>query len=335
MSDSRRAATRWLALGLVAASAVTLAPFWASLVLAAWVADLLQPAVRGLQPFLGGRRRGAAAIVVLLVVAVLAPLLGAVAAVVGAARELLTQLHTAFERQGPLGILLGASGVPARPTFHEWADSASRHGTNAWRALTAVAQTSASVLVAGLVFVAALYAFAASGPQSYRWLARHSPLPRGSLARLARAFRETGRGLIVGGLGTALVQGLVATVAYVAIGIPRALLLGPLTAVCAVVPVVGTGLVWVPLAVGLGLTGDYARAVAVVVVGAGVHSLIDNFVRPILTRFGRLELPTVVVLVSMLGGIAAFGAPGALLGPLTVRLTVEALAMTREERLQS
>lgn len=330
MSDSRRTTMRWLALGLVVASAVTLAPFCASLVLAAWVADLLQPAVRGLQPLLGGRRRGAAAIVVLLVVAALAPLVGAVAALVVGLRDLPTQLHTALERQGTLGaILLGGSGAPARPTLHELADLASRYGTNAWRALTAVAQTSASVLVAALVFVAALYAFAANGPQSYRWFARHSPLPRGSFARLARAFRETGRGLIVGGLGTALAQGLVATVAYVAIGIPRALLLGPLTAVCAVVPVVGTGLVWVPLAVELGLTGDYPRAVAVVVVGAGVHSLIDNFVRPVLTRFGRLELPTVAVLVSMLGGIAVFGPSGALLGPLTVRLTVEALAMTR------
>jgi predicted PurR-regulated permease PerM len=335
MSDPQRAMMRIVVLALILASAATLAPFFASLVLAAWVADLLQPVVRGLRRALGGRRRAASAIVVLLVVAALAPLLAAVAAVVVAGGDLLGQLRTAFEGRGGLaGILLG-DDVTSHPTFHQWADLASRYGTNAWRALNAIARTSASAVVAAVVFVAALYAFTASGPQSYRWFARHSPLPRESSARFARAFLETGRGLIVGGVGTALVQGVVATVAYVAIGVPRALLLGPLTAVCAIVPVVGTGIVWVPLAIGLGLAGDLVRGGAVVVVGVGVHSLIDNFVRPVLTRYGRLALPTVVVLVSMLGGISAFGAPGALLGPLIVRLALEALAIARTSRLFS
>ncbi len=95
--------------------------------------------------------------------------------------------------------------------------------------------------------------------------------------------------------GTALVQGAVATVGYVAIGIPRALLLGPLTSLCAIVPLVGTALVWVPLAVELGATGQYWRAGVVVAVGAGVHSLVDNFIRPLFARYGRLTLPTFVV----------------------------------------
>jgi predicted PurR-regulated permease PerM len=158
------------------------------------------------------------------------------------------------------------------------------------------------------------------------------PIPSEAFARLTNAFRETGRGLIVAGGGTALVQGAVATVAYVAIGIPRALLLGPLTALCAIVPLVGTGLVWVPLAIELGATGQYWRAGVVVAVGAGVHSLIDNFIRPLFARYGRLTLPTFVVFVSMIGGVAVFGAAGALLGPLVVRLCAESLAIVFEMR---
>jgi predicted PurR-regulated permease PerM len=102
--------------------------------------------------------------------------------------------------------------------------------------------------------------------------------------------------------------------------------------VCALVPFVGTGLVWIPLAIELGATGQYWRAGVVVVMGAGVHSLVDNFVRPMLARYGHLHLPTFVVLISMLGGVAAFGATGALLGPLLVRLCVEALAITSGRR---
>jgi predicted PurR-regulated permease PerM len=51
-----------------------------------------------------------------------------------------------------------------------------------------------------------------------------------------------------------------------------------------------------------------------------------------LARYGHLHLPTFVVLISMLGGAAALGATGALLGPLVVRLTVEALAIAAERR---
>ena len=299
------------------AALVVVSPYWAPLLLAAWVADMLRPAVRRLERMLGGKRRSAAAIVVLVVVAFVVPLAALITAVVDGARQLLAQLvHT---------------GAPFPRTF-DWPDLLTRHGADAWQVLSAVTRSSASALLALLVFVVALYAFAASGVRSYRWLVRRAPLSPRAMSRMTRAFRETGRGLIVGGGGTALVQGLVATVAYVALRIPHALVLGPLTAVCALVPVVGTGLVWVPLAIELGLTGDYVRAIVVVAVGAGVHSLIDNLVRPVLTRHGRLNLPTSVVLVSMLGGISIFGAAGALLGPLVVRLAVEALAMMREDR---
>jgi predicted PurR-regulated permease PerM len=133
----------------------------------------------------------------------------------------------------------------------------------------------------------------------------------------------------VGEGGTALAQGLVATLTYVAIGVPRALLLGPLTAVCAIVPVVGTGLVWLPLAAELFATGQYWKGAVVLAVGV-VVGLLDNVLRPTLARYGRLRLPAFVVLVSMLGGIAVFGVAGVLLGPLLVRLCTEAVAIVVE-----
>jgi predicted PurR-regulated permease PerM len=208
----------------------------------------------------------------------------------------------------------------------------SRYGANAWAAVSVVARASASAAIGVLVFVAALYTFIVDGDRLHTWLRTHMPIPSEAFARLTNAFRETGRGLIVAGGGTALVQGAVATVAYVAIGIPRALLLGPLTALCAIVPLVGTALVWVPLAIELGATGQYWRAGVVVAVGAGIHSLIDNFIRPLFARYGRLTLPTFVVFVSMIGGVAVFGAAGALLGPLVVRLCAESLAIVFEMR---
>jgi predicted PurR-regulated permease PerM len=333
VSISERKALRFVAFGLVLAAVVTIAPFWVPLVLAAWTADLLQPSMRRLQAWLGGRRRGAAAIVVLLVVAALVPLAFVVAVVVIGVRDLILQLTAAIQGQGTLGSVLLGGGPAHSPTFREWADLLSRYGENAWHAVTLVAQTSFSLLLGVLIFVATLYAFASTGSASYRWMLQHSPIPTKALHRFMLAFRETGRGLLIGSGGTALIQGAVATVAYIVIGIPRALLLGPLTAIAALVPALGTGLVWVPLAIELALSKHYVRAGLIAAVGAGLISLIDNFVRPVLTRYGKLNLPTSIVLLSMLGGLAVFGASGVILGPLIVRLAAEALAIVRESRL--
>jgi predicted PurR-regulated permease PerM len=332
MSPSRLTALRALTVVLVGAAIVTLLPLWAPLVLAAWIADLLRPLVRRLEHLLGGKRRGAAALVVLLAVAVLIPLVFVGIAIAASIRDLLEQAHAALEgREKLAGVLVGA--VPsARLTFDDWADIVSRYGSNAWQAASAVARASAKLLLGMFVFVFALYTFTASGDRAYAWLEQSMPLERRVLARFAAAFQETGRGLIIGAGGTALVQGAVATVAFAALGIPRAFVLGALTAACAPIPFVGTALVWVPVALELALTGELGRAIAVVVIGLAFISAIDNVLRPLLTRYGRLELPTFVVLLAIVGGVATFGPLGALLGPLVVRLATEALAVAREAR---
>lgn len=329
MADTRRNVFRVVTLALSVLAAIAIAPFWAPLVLAAWLADLLSPIVHRFQRLLRGERRGAAAIVVLLVILVLVPVTTLVVQIVSGLRDLATQLRGALEGQESFAAVL--LDGRAHTTARDWLRLVTRDPGSAWRTALAVAQASTWIIVSLFVFLTALYDFSAHGARNYRWLARHAPIPRRAFTRLARAFHETGRGIIIGGGGTALIQGTVATITYVAVGVPRAWLLGPLTAIAALIPAIGTGIVWIPLAIELALTGDYARAIAITIMGAGVISLIDNFVRPILVRFGKLELPTIVVLVSMLGGIAAFGAWGALLGPLAVRMAVEALEILRAE----
>jgi predicted PurR-regulated permease PerM len=82
------------------------------------------------------------------------------------------------------------------------------------------------------------------------------------------------------------------------------------------------------------MSGRSTAAVAILVVGL-VVSTVDNFARPALSRYGKLRLPTYLLFVAMLGGLAAFGAWGILLGPLFVRLAVEALALLRSERARA
>ena len=266
-------------------------------------------------------------LVVLVVLVVLGPLAAIILGLGTALSDLLDQLRAALEGRGTLGdALLGGGRVGAVPAMKDWAELASRHGASAWHALMTIARMSASAAIAVVVFIVAVYTFLVDGERTYAWLETNSPIAPHALARLAKAFHETGRGLLIAGGGTALVQGALATVIYMSLGIPRGMILGPLTAVCSLLPFVGTAIIWIPLAIELGLSHQIWRAVVVVLGGAAI-GLIDNFLRPALARYGRLELPMLVVVTSMLGGVVLIGPMGALLGPLVVRLCVEALAI--------
>ena len=331
MERSSLMSNRALAVALSGAAIAILAPLWLPLLFAAWFADLLAPAVRGLESALGGRRRAAAAAVVLLAMGAMIPICATIVVMTSALSDLFVQVRAALEGQGsPLGALLDETKGAPWPGARDWAKLVTRYGADAWRALAAVARISANGAIGTVVFIAALYTFASEGDRVYGWLEDHTPIARSAFERLARAFRETGRGLLVAGGGSALVQGAVATAAYAAIGVPRPLLFGALTAVCAIVPVVGTGLVWIPLGIDLFLVGQYWRGGLVLIVGITVIGLIDNLIRPILARHGHLNLPTVVVFLSMVGGASLLGTPGAVLGPLLVRLCVESLAIVFE-----
>jgi len=333
MSRPASGFSRLLTLVLCIGAIAVVSPLWTPIVLAAWLADLLRPSVLRFEKFLGGRRRAAGALMVLVAVGMLLPFAGITLAIVSSARELFEQVTASLEGRGSLASsLLGDNGVTTHPSANDWASLASRYGEKAWLALRTVLHASASAAIGVVVFAVSLYSFAVDTERARAWVETQVPLPRETLVRLWGAFRETGRGLIVAGGGTALVQGALATVAYAALGIPRAIILGPVTGLCAIVPLIGTGLVWLPLSINLAVHGHYLRAGILVAVGASVLGLVDNFIRPILARFGRLRLPASVVLVSMLGGVAVFGPTGVILGPLVMRLCVEALAIATEQR---
>src|SRR5688500_14752931 len=95
----------------------------------------------------------------------------------------------------------------------------------------------------------------------------------------------------------------------------------------------GAWIVWMPVAIWLLLTGEIGRGIALLAIGAGGISLIDNFLRPMLLA-GRTEMNGLLVFISLLGGIAAIGLIGLVLGPVvmaTAISVVDAYATERRE----
>lgn len=261
------------------------------------------------------------------------PLALMTAGVVSGAQELLATVRSSASAKSALETLASSpdTALTLPRSFGEVMALVQRSGAQGVGLLTEVAGAAAKALVGLFIYFGGSYAFLVDAGTVWAWALRHAPLAARHLERLGRAFHETGRGLLVGVGLTSLTQGVAATIIYFALGVPRAWVLGPITGIASVVPVVGTGVVWLPIALGLFFTGQPIKGVILVVLGVAVISVIDNLLRPVFARFGALKMPMFLLFLSVFGGLAMFGTWGALIGPLLVRLAMEALTLVEEE----
>ena len=137
---------------------------------------------------------------------------------------------------------------------------------------------------------------------------------------------------ISSGLVVALVQGGIGGLAFAVLGIGAPVFWGVIMAFFSLLPL-GAWIVWTPAAIWLLVTGETGRGIALLAIGAGGISLIDNFLRPYLLS-GRTQMNGLLVFISLLGGIAAFGLLGLVLGPVVMAAAisfVDAYATERRE----
>jgi predicted PurR-regulated permease PerM len=124
---------------------------------------------------------------------------------------------------------------------------------------------------------------------------------------------------VLSGIVVAAVQGTLGGLVFWILGIGAPVLWGVVMGFLSLLPVFGPWLVWLPAALSFVLSGDYAKAVTLAVVGAFLISMVDNVLRPILLS-GQAQLNGLLVFISILGGVAAFGMLGIVLGPILVAL---------------
>jgi predicted PurR-regulated permease PerM len=141
------------------------------------------------------------------------------------------------------------------------------------------------------------------------------PLPERERERLISDTRNLVIASVGVGLLIAAIQGTIGGIAYWLLGIGAPVLWGVAMAICSLIPVLGTGLVWVPTALWLLFSGQAGRGLALIVIGVVVIGLVDNLVRPLLLS-GRTSASGLVIFIGLLGGVGAFGFIGLVLGPI-------------------
>lgn len=146
------------------------------------------------------------------------------------------------------------------------------------------------------------------------------------LMRLVQTVRAT----VLGRFVVATLQGVIAGITYAALSVPAASLLGILTAFCAMIPSFGAVLIWAPVAIWLALAHHWIQAIILACIGVLIISTLDNFLYPVLIG-SELQQHTVIIFVSILGGIWLFGISGLVLGPIIFSVTQSLLILWREK----
>lgn len=321
-------------------------PFLDAVLIGAVVAILAWPVQRFVLRLTGRRRRIATAVtIVALTLGVFAPA-GALGLL--AARELVTIVNDVAQKVqlGETDLLVTrlAAWSPAA-WVAEWMggpqaladtiEGAVRDGALA--VASAVTQSVPNLLsvtaTAVLKLVIALTALATllhSGPDLLRWGRRVSPLTPEHTDRLYAVFFQFTRNVVLAGLAAGVSQGVVAGLGYWLADVDRWLLFGLLTAILAYIPLVGTTLVWLPLAVLLIAEGRPNAALFVVIWSLAVTGTVDNVVRPFIVR-GSSGVPLLLVFLGVFGGLYAFGVVGVLVGPVLMALLLALFAIFVEE----
>jgi predicted PurR-regulated permease PerM len=150
---------------------------------------------------------------------------------------------------------------------------------------------------------------------------------------LRERFRDVTISTLIGTGLTASIQGLLVGVAFWVTGIPNALFWGVVTVIVAILPVVGSALVWGPGVLHLALEGRYAMAIGLAIWGVVVVGNIDNVIRPIVFRRWA-QIHPFITIIGAFAGIQYFGLLGLLIGPLAISYFFELIRMYREEYLE-
>ncbi|HZC67406.1 MAG TPA: AI-2E family transporter [Nitrospirales bacterium] len=195
--------------------------------------------------------------------------------------------------------------------------------------LTGLVKNAFLMAVNFLVIVITLFFCFKDGKRLFQTFYQMIPLDEAHKEKIFSRLDQTITAVVEGIVITAIVQGLLAGLAYAVLDVPFPVFLMALTIVLAPLPFGGTALVWGPVALYLFWTGPLWKAIAMLLWGAGVVTMADNVLRPMLIG-KKAELPVVFLFFSILGGLAAYGLIGLFLGPILLAILLSVIQIYRE-----
>ncbi len=131
----------------------------------------------------------------------------------------------------------------------------------------------------------------------------------------------------------AIIQGAIATLGYYLFDAPSALLFGFLTCFATVIPIVGTTLVWFPLAAYMAISGDWPHAIGLLLYCGLIVTNIDNLIRFILQK-KMADTHPLITIFGVVIGLSLFGFMGVIFGPLLISIFILCVNIFKEQYLK-
>lgn len=131
----------------------------------------------------------------------------------------------------------------------------------------------------------------------------------------------------------AIIQGSLATVGYYIFQAPSPLLFGLLTCFATVIPIVGTGLIWLPLALYMGITGDWVHAAGLIIYSFVAVTQVDNLIRLALQK-KMADTHPLITIFGVVIGLSLFGFMGIIFGPLLLAMFLLFVDIFKKEYLE-
>jgi predicted PurR-regulated permease PerM len=320
-------------------------PFLHTLIFSTLLAVLFTPVFNWVFAAVGGRRSLASLITVgIIVFCLLLPMSFLLMALISQGVESLVALN-AWVAQGDLNTL-GSSEVLTR--YVDWLhrelpflrinefdiqSSIIQYSRDFAQAMlgagTGLVRNAAKLVLHFLLMVFILFYFMRDGSKMVAYLKLLSPLRPRQEDYIIDSLKRVARGVLMGCLLVAILQGLAGGIGLAVVGIP-AFFWGAMMALSSLIPVLGTGLVWVPAVGYLFLSGQWKMAI-MLALWCGVFVVgIDTILRPIFMREAS-RVSTFYIFLAILGGIYTFGMLGIFYGPLILSLVMVMLQIYLEE----
>ena len=305
-----------------------LLPFYEAILWGFIIALLFTPLYRWLLPRLKSRRNAAALLTLLTVLVVVVLPLALIAATLAREAALLYQrvqagelsptlyLHGVFDALPAWALwLLERFGLADFDVLQRRLSTALMQGSQfmATQVLSVGQNTFNFAVSAGITLYLAFFLIR-DGDAVGRSVLQAIPLAPAHKRELLDKFTTVIRATVKGNLLVAAVQGALGGVAFWFLGVSGALLWAVLMAFLSLLPAVGAGLVWVPVAGYFFVTGALWQGVALTAWGVLVIGLVDNLLRPMLVGKDT-RMPDYVVLITTVGGMAVLGINGFVVGP--------------------
>ncbi|RJG06663.1 AI-2E family transporter [Noviherbaspirillum cavernae] len=197
-----------------------------------------------------------------------------------------------------------------------------------------IGQNTVGFLIRFAIMLYLLFFLLRDGTILSQRISEAMPLSMEHKRNLFSKFTTVIRATVKGNIAVAIVQGALGGMIFWFLGIKGALLWGVVMAILSLLPAVGAGLIWVPVAIYFLVTGAIWQGVTLIVFGVLVIGLVDNILRPLLVGKDT-QMPDYVVLISTLGGLSLFGLNGFVIGPVIAALFIaswDIFAASKEPR---